>query len=250
MGSRWQFWPRLAAAPRTGAGMSSWQIHIPNTGPSAPLDVDAIEVAGRGLEGENRLVAQRILFDAATNPEMRTIDDLLTHLERIGQVGRRQLLNEVRHDLGLPTAETVDARRDNEARSRALAHLPRREMDGSTFTNCAADGCLEVPLSPQTGTPIPTRAKKWHCPAHEHLAEPGDMDDWSLRIRYSASGAIEYVDEVETERKRALHEEERARARSEQRRQERQAEAEDRKSSEAAMVEHFRPKSPAWDPLP
>src|SRR3954453_15253704 len=110
----------------------TWEIKFGYDDPSDPLNLRALQIANQGpagqeLDDEERAVAERLVLDALVDPAMNTQGDLLAHLQRLGPEGRRARLNEIRAELGLPSTAKVDARRDMEARSRALAHLPGRD---------------------------------------------------------------------------------------------------------------------------
>jgi hypothetical protein len=228
--------------------MSDWKINLSYHERTDPLDVAAIERSGAGLEGDDRRVAQKVVFDAVVNPEMQTVGDLLDHLEGLGQQGRRELLNDVRRTLDLPTTESVDAARESEAWRAAHAHLEQRDEFGFVDAAvCAADGCLAIPINPQTGGPARTNARRWWCSAHADQAAPGDLEPFVLRVRYGPSGDIQFIDREEAEARRQEHEQRRFRAEREARQAERAQEAEELRRHEAALEEHFRPKGAGWE---
>ena len=66
--------------------------------------------------------------------------------------------------------------------------------------------CNAVPFT-ATGSLAETAARPWHYPEHEHLAEPGDLEDRPAPWRYSACGTIiEAPDETEQAREAAAAE--------------------------------------------
>jgi hypothetical protein len=221
--------------------VTDWQIRIPHVGRNTPLDVEALGVAGRGLQGEDRQIAQRLLLDAVTDPKMGTVGDFLDHLSQIGHAGRRELLNETRALLGLPSVEAVDVKREMAATSRALGQLPKRDEHGYIVSICAAPNCRVLPVNSQTGAPEPTNVRKWWCERHRHLADPRDFAVWRPRIAYSPSGGIVFLDDEEVRQKKEAAIQRREAAEREQRHLERQAEAREQGDTDAAWAEHYRP---------
>jgi hypothetical protein len=57
--------------------------------------------------------------------------------------------------------------------------------------------------------------RKWWCPAHEHLAEPGDLEPRRFEVKLSPIGVPIPADPVEDARDRAREESERAQRRAE-----------------------------------
>jgi hypothetical protein len=228
--------------------VSNWRIKFAYDTPGDPLDGDAIELAGRGIEGEDRQVARHLALAAATDGAFDTVGSYLDHLDRIGQEGRRQVLNEARTELGLQSVEAIDARRLSVERSRALAHLPERDEAGVAWLSCAANGCVASPIEPSTGAARKTNVKRWWCSEHRDQAGPGDLEVWTQRIRLAPGGfGLIFEEDEEVERARQEREEQRTKLEREQRHAERQAGAERLRADEEALAEHYRPKGAGWE---
>jgi hypothetical protein len=216
---------------------------------SDSLDVTAIENAAHGLKGEERQAVQMLMFEAATDSTLRTVGDLLDRIDRASPAERRQMFNSARQKAGLPTAEAADARRKVQEHSRALRGLPMRDEAGyADPTICAAPACANFPVDPATGLRTKSRAKRWWCSAHADRAEPGDLEAWSLRIRYTESGALQFLDEVEADQLEIEREQERRRIQREAAAAERAEKAKEMREHEAAMDEYYRPKGAGWQP--
>jgi HNH endonuclease len=80
----------------------SWQIRIPFRDRDEPLDADALTDLPAALEGEDRDVTRELMVQARLEGA-RTVGDVLDRVEAVGPRGRRQLLDEARTALGLPT---------------------------------------------------------------------------------------------------------------------------------------------------
>jgi hypothetical protein len=225
----------------------SWRIRFAYNSREDPLDVHALELASRGLEDEDALVARQLALDFVTDRSMQTVGDALDHLERIGQQGRRELLNEARAACGLESTAAVDASRRLKAWQQGHAHLVQRDEGGCAYLTCAHPGCGAFPVDPTTGGQAPTNVRRWFCGAHRREAEPGDMQPWTPGISFAPGGGLQFDDDVEVERKRSELEEQRRAARREQRRAEREAEGEALERDQAAMAERWRMRGAGWD---
>ena len=96
------------------------------------------------------------------------------------------MLDRARRGCGLPT--TTEA--DEQERVAALVRPGR----GPTLQRCAIPTCATVPTN-GLGVPTTVDARRWHCPAHEHLAGDRDMAPHGSGLRYSESGAIVPIDD-------------------------------------------------------
>ena len=132
---------------------------------------------------------------------------------------------------GLKTATEIDARRAYE-----LANTANQARGNSLLQYCAH--CNTVPLT-ATGSLAETKARRWHCPEHAHLAQPGDLEDRPAPWLYSAVGAIiEAPDETEQAREAAAAES-RERAREAQA-PDRALEVEERRKHQQAVADETR----------
>ncbi len=93
---------------------------------------------------------------------------------------------------------------------------------------CHAPDCDAVPTT-STGSWTLVNVTRWHCPAHVHLADPGDMDDLGSGVRYSENGVLVPHDPAAD----ARHD-----AETESRRAQQQAQQADRDRDAAAYAEH------------
>jgi hypothetical protein len=59
---------------------------------------------------------------------------------------------------------------------------------GGGFPTCPAEDCDAVPIRPGVGVFYTPNVRRWWCPAHEHLAEPGDLEPRGSGIVYSPAG--------------------------------------------------------------
>jgi hypothetical protein len=91
---------------------------------------------------------------------------------------RRALLDAARAEVGLRPTGAVDTRWEI-----------RRVNVQHSLQACHAPECSDVPLT-QTGSWRAVNVRRWFCPQHEHLAEPGDMDDLGSGVKLSESGVL------------------------------------------------------------
>jgi hypothetical protein len=187
----------------------SWQLHIAGD-PADPV-WEAGVAACHLQDPEDQATARELAVYAMTNSNAETIGDVIGMVERATPTQRRALLNKCRTEAGLDTVEEVERRARFEAFQKELADRPVRPTP-----TCPA--CGRYPTDPG-GMPSANIApvRRWWCPEHEHLAEPGDMDAPALPI---TAGMQLLPDEAEIERERRRDERlQRAQAeRNEQRR--------------------------------
>lgn len=213
----------------------SWEIRFAYQGRDQPL-ADAL-ADQRALPVDERPVARALLLELATERGIDTAGDALDLLERATPGQRRRLLDAARQAAGLETTGSIDAEQAHQARVRGLRGLPERDELGRAWQVCAALGCTATPQG-ATGAPLPVAARRWWCGEHEHLAGEHDLEPWTPRIRYSASGAIEFAGDVEAEAARDAERERSRRAELDSRRAEREVEAEQLRAHERAVREH------------
>lgn len=171
--------------------MSRWEIRLPFRQSSDPLvEVDHSEFQAIDDPQERRIT--RRLVNELMFTGIRTVQDALDHLEDVGDDGRRALLDRAREQEGLmPTREQVEHDRFV-ATNRALQGRPRPPLPECAICHCR-------PTDP-TGMPVanPPRVRRWHCAAHEHLAQPGDLEPSPLPV----DAHFGYVDPDEVAREK------------------------------------------------
>jgi hypothetical protein len=181
--------------------MSNWQIRLPIGDPDQLL-VDAIRELPRVLDGDE----QEMTFDLLATAKMagfQTVGDLHASIDGFDGATRLLLLNALRRRAGLPSTKAVDDRK----RLEAVNHAARvRAGQDSAWQICHADGCSEIPISPVTGIPTTTEAKRWFCAQHRALAEPGDLDPRPSGLRIAPGGALVEIDPTEEARDAATAE--------------------------------------------
>jgi hypothetical protein len=177
--------------------MSDWQLHVPHRSRSDHLGVVVPALASE-LEGEDRDVARWLAVNAFWDLKFQTAGELLDHLEAITPAERRELLDQARADAGLEPTADVDERRRAEA-----ATVANRMRGNPSLQRCPH--CDAYPLT-EVGSLAETRVRRWHCPQHVHLAQPGDMDDRPSPWKVTDCGTIVEVDAAEVERQAAAAE--------------------------------------------
>jgi hypothetical protein len=194
--------------------MSAWEIRLAI--PSRDADLVAVGLASRRIEDpEARAVATTIADDAALYGGMRTAGELLDHLAQMTQPQRRKLHNRARVQNGLETVEDVEAH----ARFEAANETARRRAAARPIPSCVIWG--RHPTGPGGMPEEVPPARRWHCAAHEHLAQPDEMEPPPLPISF-ATMTEHNPDEIEREQR----EDERRQQEAERRRRDRHAEAE------------------------
>jgi hypothetical protein len=111
---------------------------------------------------------------------LQTAGELLDHLAALEPHERRGLLDQARAHAGLESTAAIDARE-------RTSTFTVRTLSRPAIPTCPAEGCTQSPCRPGGGLLNPS-VVRWWCPAHEHLAEPGDMDERGSGIVLSPSG--------------------------------------------------------------
>jgi hypothetical protein len=111
----------------------------------------------------------------------------------------------------------------------------QRTHQGPPLQRCAISDCTNVPTN-GIGVPVEIDVRRWHCPAHEHLAGPGDLEPHGSGLRYPESGAIVPIDPGDDAREQA---------RAESERRQREPRAADSAVEAAAADEHRRARDEA-----
>jgi hypothetical protein len=205
----------------------TWQIRIPFNDRSEPLGAAAFDELPRYLSHPDEQRVTRYLLLQAWLDGLKTVGDVLDRLEESTPESRRRLLNEARLEAGLPTTEQVEQR---EAVEQAQQLARGRGAKSSPWQLCHADGCNAIPMN-ELGVPVASRAVKYWCPRHRHLAGEGDLQERQLPWTISPSGAIvERASTAEAERER-VEQELREKAHQERLRE---------REQEAAAVRHSR----------
>jgi len=186
----------------------SWELRIPYRSREDSLADVALDTAE--LDAEDARVTRQLVMDAIGTDA--TAGELIDRIERMSQAERRDLLDRTRVRVGMDTIADTEAHERFLAANRAIRPRP--------LQRCAV--CDTVPTTRQ-GFPdlnVPP-AKRWHCPAHEHLASAGDLDPPPSGVGLDMS-PIPSDAELAREQRR----DEQRRREHERRQQERRAEAE------------------------
>jgi hypothetical protein len=211
----------------------TWTLHVPHRSRSDHLGVVVPALASE-LEGEDRDVARWLAVNAFWDDGFQKAGELLDNLEAITPAERRELLDQARADAGLEPTPDIDERRRAEA-----ATVANRMRGNPALQRCPH--CDAYPLT-ETGSLVETRVRRWHCPQHVHLAQPGEMDDRPSPSKVTDCGTIVEVDAAEVERQAAAAESRRLELEAQA--DQRSVEAEERrrhKEAVAADVERLTP---------
>jgi hypothetical protein len=206
--------------------MSDPPFRLPFRSREQPLGPEALDLADALDDPEGRRVVQHILFEAGTERDLRTVGDLLDRFEGMEPAERRAVVDEARTACGLTTFTELERRREFAKATRwpppPVPTGPRRAEDGSVIQQCAAEACER--LSGDAGFPAPSRARRFWCAEHAHLASPGDLEDFVEHLRVDPATGLPRMSEAAEAHYRELDEKERAKSRRE--REAREAEAE------------------------
>ena len=220
----------------------SWEIRVPHRSRTDSI-ASVADCASETMEGEERAVAQRLVFDALARG-VTEVGELLDELEAAGPAGRRQLLDQARVNAGLRPTEREEQHREFERANAVIPSRSRpRDSRGRTAAVCSAPGCRAMAADPEhPGVIALTTARRWTCEKHR---DQGDFSDWTPEpaFRYSRSGALIHVAEAEAEGERQRAAAESRRARYEARAAERREDAERLAAFEEAAAEQFRRES-------
>lgn len=157
--------------------MTCWQIHIPHRS----RDESLVDVAShcRKLGQDDARVMRQIVFSAQIDRGLTSAGELIDHLNAMEPGERRALLDQAREECGFEAIATVEAREREST-------VTLRTISGGGFPECAVDGCNAAPTR-LGGFYVPD-VRRWHCEAHEHLAQPGDLEPRGSGIKLSPSG--------------------------------------------------------------
>ena len=125
------------------------EIRIPYQSREQPIgEVLELNLAFKAIQDpQERCLVDEIVFDAACEPGLETVGDLLDQLQAIGVVGCRERVDKVRVAMGEKTLDQVDGEAKVEAATRsAMAAQPLMDGQGRRFQNCHADGCDQAPF--------------------------------------------------------------------------------------------------------
>jgi hypothetical protein len=178
----------------------TWTLRIPYQHRDESL-VDTASHA-RKLGQEEALVTRQIVLQAYMDGVAKSAGELLDHLERLAPAERRALLDRARVEAGLPSIEDVEFRQ-------RIQHLVTRVDVDPSLQACHRPDCDAIPTTP-AGAWRPVNVRRWHCPDHEHLAEPGDMTDQGSGLRLSPSGVPVPAGPIDDQREQAAAESNRA----------------------------------------
>jgi hypothetical protein len=207
--------------------VSDYRIEIPHRARDESV-VDVLCDDLRAIEDpESRAVTRAVLQEAAENGT-RTVGQVIDGLEAMSQSERREVLDRARVELGLDTvAETIAHQRFVDANEAARRRATRRRAPACPVCGRTPTGVGGMPAE------VPV-VKRWHCPDHEHLAAPGDMDPPQLPVDM----LMRYVDPDEVEREQ--REDERRLAEHKRKLEERAAEAEAIRKARERWIEERR----------
>jgi hypothetical protein len=175
----------------------SWEIRLPHRNVDAP--VAEIAECARVLPEAERDVTRQLVLLLTVDHHADTVGDALDVVEAADPAARRALLDRARQRAGLPTTDEVDGHERFEAASHA-ARVAGAATSG--WQLCHAPDCNAIPLN-ELGVPVATDVRRWFCTAHEHLAQPGDLEPRGSGVRLAPSGALVPVDEGEEARQAA-----------------------------------------------
>ncbi|MGH2964306.1 MAG: hypothetical protein ACRDMH_02850 [Solirubrobacterales bacterium] len=150
-------------------------IRIPWRSRDEPLDGQAIEELPRALPDSERPVARQLLVEAR-GAGAETVGDALDLFGRATAAERRAYAEAARLATGAPTLDEEARQRASIVASRFPMEAPappQRDAEGKAIQQCHAEGCENVSTS-REGALRPVADRRWFCPAHEHLAAPGD----------------------------------------------------------------------------
>jgi hypothetical protein len=196
----------------------TWALRIPYQHRDESL-IDTASHARHLPAGDDRDIARQIIFKAMERGA-RTAADLLDELAAMEPGERRALMDQARVAVGLPDTDTIEARQ--------RVHGINRVELVQGLQRCHAPDCDAVPTTP-AGSWALVNVARWHCPAHAHLAGPGDMTDAGCGVRYSEHGVL-VPDEPGADA--------RAASEAESRRAQQRAQQADRDRDAAAYAEH------------
>lgn len=158
--------------------MTVWAIHLPHRGDrSAPLAT--VSEAVRHLpQDEDRQVCRQLVMDWRLGG-LKTVGDALDLVAALEPHERRRVLNHARKAIGLPSVEEVEA-------EQATPFGLQVRTTGGAFPSCPAEECTASPT--RFGIFYNPNVRKWWCPDHEHLAEPGDLEPRGSGLVLSPAG--------------------------------------------------------------
>jgi hypothetical protein len=199
-----------------------------------PLDEVHMRQLTEALDDpEDRVVCRELLMNARIGG-MESVGEVVRSVEAMTPYERKSVADRIRRRLGLKTSG-VKAMEEASRLARAKA------ADVSTWQLCAV--CGAIPTK-ELGVPIEVSCRRYFCPEHEGMAQPGDLAPRDTQWRYSPSGAIVEVNPAEVAREEAQAES--RRRRHEQRLAEREFEAERMRREEEARDAAFRAELPEF----
>jgi hypothetical protein len=137
------------------------------------------------LEDPDDVATARALVLQAVLGGCRTTGDLLGLVSNASAAEQRLIFDDAREAAGLERSEDIDAHAQfvqaNQAARRRAADRP--------VPVCAVCG-----VRPTGAGGVPAEvppARRWHCPDHEHLAEPGDLDPPAVPFDFATMSIID-----------------------------------------------------------
>ncbi len=201
----------------------TWEIAVPFQDERDRLHLGEIHdlVHEAISDPKEQKVTYELLFDLATTSGIDTYGDLLDRLEKVGEDGRRQLVDQARSSLGMESLADEQAHRVFEAANRSLRLRPARDAEGKIFQSCHAPDCNAMPRDEQ-GCPVPAADRRWFCDQHKDQAEPGDdlpPDDCQPRFDWATMRLLPSKAEEERLRRQEERRQEEQRKRRELKRE-------------------------------
>ena len=141
--------------------MSRWAIQIPHRRPNDGLQ--AIYAAARELPAEDRAVTEALVDRLMLIRPRITAAGIVASLEAFSPADRREAIDYLRADAGLPSTEEVNQM--EKLRQQTPAPVP--------ISVCAEHECRHY-AADQHGIPLELPDRKWWCDEHRHLAGPDD----------------------------------------------------------------------------
>ena len=178
----------------------TFTISIPHKSRDESL-VDVMSHCRDARQDETRDVMRQLVYKARIDHGITTAGALLDFLNGLDAPGRRALLDEARQECALPSLEELEIAERAEATIRrgTVPPMPR----------CAVGDCPNVPT--RFGAFYDPGVRRWWCPEHEHLAQPGDLEPHGSGLRLSPSGVPIPVDADEEAAEREREETHRGR---------------------------------------
>jgi hypothetical protein len=180
----------------------SWEIRLPFRDESDPiLSIERGELATLG-PGDAE-IAGHIVTELAFTDGIETVADAFSHLERLGDDGRRRLLDRARVANGWPPTAAVDAAERQRSAPAVPVRVAGEQVDshGRLLQTCGEPGCPAYPVD-ESGALVGSNALRWYCEAHRAGHEEEMRPRGSGRIVVAAGGGFQFEGELQEEAER------------------------------------------------